>query len=158
MTAAVIVSLRVAASPARAFEAFTEEIGAWWTPNSLFMLTPGGDGRLAFEPGEGGRLFTRLDDGSEYEIGRITIWQPGERLALGWRQASFAADQATQVDIRFEAIGDETRVTVEHRGWDSIPQAHAARHGFPLMVFQQRQVEHWRTLLAALKAAVEGAA
>ena len=155
MTAAVIVSLRVAASPLRAFEAFTEEIGAWWTPNPLFMLTPSGDGRLAFEPGEGGRLFTRLDDGSEFEIGRITVWQPGERLALGWRQASFAADQSTHVDVRFEAIGDETRVTVEHRGWDSIPQADAARHGFPLMVFQQRQVEHWRTLLASLKAAVQ---
>jgi hypothetical protein len=29
----------------------------------------------------------------------------------------------------------ETRVTVEHRGWDSVPQEHVARHGFPDAVF-----------------------
>jgi uncharacterized protein YndB with AHSA1/START domain len=154
MTAAVIVSLRVAASPLRAFEVFTGEIGDWWVPNGLFMLTPRGDGRLRFEPGEGGRLVTTLPDGEEHEVGRITAWQPGERLALSWRQASFAPGEATEVEIRFEPVGDETRVTVEHRGWDSIPQAHAARHGFPLMPFQHRQAEHWRTLLASLNAAV----
>ena len=46
MTSAVIVSLRVDASPARAFEAFTAEIGEWWQASPLFMLTPRGDGRL----------------------------------------------------------------------------------------------------------------
>ena len=157
MTASVIVSLRVAASPLRAFEVFTGEIGAWWVPNRLFMLTPRGDGRLRFEPGEGGRLVTVLADGEEFEVGRVTIWRPGERLALSWRQATFAPGQSTEVDIRFEAIGDETRVTVEHRGWDTIPQAHAARHGFPLLVFQQRQVEHWRTLLGSLGANLNSA-
>ena len=38
MTAAVIVSIRVDATPLRAFEAFTEEIGVWWRPSSLFAL------------------------------------------------------------------------------------------------------------------------
>jgi hypothetical protein len=54
MTAAVIVSTRVDATRSRAFEAFTEEIGEWWRPNPLFVLTPRGDGHLRFEPGEGG--------------------------------------------------------------------------------------------------------
>ena len=39
-------------------------------------------------------------------------------------------------------------MTVEHRGWDEIPQDHVARHGFELMLFQRRQAEHWRGLLA----------
>lgn len=149
MTAAVIVSIRVAASPLRAFEAFTEEIGEWWRPNPLFMLTPHGGGRLRFEPGPGGRLVAALPDGEEFEVGRITVWRPGERLALTWRQATFVPDQSTALDVRFEPVGDETRVTVEHRGWDTIPQDHAARHGFELMLFQRRQAEHWRALLAA---------
>jgi hypothetical protein len=38
--------------------------------------------------------------------------------------------------VRFEAIGTQTRVTVEHRAWETIPQDHAARHGFELMLFQ----------------------
>ena len=152
MTAAVIVSIRVGATPLRAFEAFTEEIGEWWRPNPLFALTPRGDGHLRFEPGEGGRLVATLANGKEFEVGRITVWKPGERLALTWRQATFAPGQSTQLDVRFEAVGEQTRVTVEHRGWDEIPQDHAARHGFELMLFQRRQAEHWRGLLASLDA------
>ena len=41
----VLVALRVAASPARAFEAFTQEIGQWWRPDPLFKITPRGDVR-----------------------------------------------------------------------------------------------------------------
>ncbi len=151
---AVIVSLRVRATPQQAFAVFTQEIGAWWRPNRLFQLTPRGDGALRFEPGENGRLVTRLDTGKEFEIGRITVWLPGERLAFTWRQATFAPHQATEVEVRFEPVGDETRVTVEHRGWDALPQEHAARHGFPLMIFQARQAEHWRDLLNAMNARI----
>jgi hypothetical protein len=73
MTAAVIISIRVDATPLRAFEAFTEEIGEWWRPNPLFALTPRGDGHLRFEPGEGGRLVATLANGKEFEVGRITL-------------------------------------------------------------------------------------
>jgi hypothetical protein len=152
MTAAVIVSIRVGATPLLAFDAFTEEIGEWWKPNPLFALTPRGDGHLRFEPGDGGRLVATLANGKEFEVGRITVWKPGERLALTWRQTTFAPDQSTQLDVRFEAVGEQTRVTVEHRGWDKIPQDHLARHGIELMLFQRRQAEHWRALLASLDA------
>jgi uncharacterized protein YndB with AHSA1/START domain len=147
---AVIVSLRVKATPQVAFDVFTQEIGAWWRPSGLFQLTPRGDGELRFEPGEGGRLVTTLPNGETFEIGRITAWAPSERLSFTWRQGTFAPEQITHVDVRFEPVGEETRVTVEHRGWDTIPQAHVARHNFPLAVFQMRQAEHWRVLLAAL--------
>ena len=147
----MIVALRVAASPLHAFEVFTREIGAWWHSHPLFELARGGDGVLRFDPeGADGRLVTRLADGSEWEIGRVRAWQPGERLAFDWRVPSFAEGQSTAVEVRFEAVGAETRVTVEHRGWDTIPQRHAARHGFPLLPLQQRLGEHWRGLLAAM--------
>lgn len=152
MTSAVIVSLRVAASPQRAFEVFTQEIDQWWRPNGLFQLTPRGDGVLRFEGEDGGRLATALPNGKTFEIGRICAWCPGELLAFTWRQATFAPDQFTHVEVRFEPVGEETRVTVEHRGWNAIPQEHAARHGFPLGVFQMRQGEHWRALLSAMAA------
>jgi len=152
VTSAVIVSLRVKATPRETFDVFTQEIGLWWKPNGLFQLAPRGDGQLRFEPGESGRLVTDLPNGHTFEIGRISVWQPGERLSFSWRQGTFAPAQSTNVEVRFEAVGDETRVTVEHRGWDAIPQEHVARHGFPLQPFQMRQAEHWRTLLAALAA------
>ena len=52
--------------------------------------------------------------------------------------------------MRFEPVATGTRVTVEHVGWDVIPQEHAARHGFPLGAFQQRVAEWWQTLLRSL--------
>jgi uncharacterized protein YndB with AHSA1/START domain len=148
---AVIVSLRVAVSPQRAFEAFTQDIGLWWRPNGLFELTPRGDGVLRFEPGPEGRLVTELPNGKVFEIGRITDWSPPHTLAFTWRQATFTPEQLTTVTIRFEPVGEETRITVEHRGWDTIPQEHVARHGFPIAATQMRLAEHWRENLRALE-------
>jgi uncharacterized protein YndB with AHSA1/START domain len=147
MTASLLVSVRVTATLERAFEAFVEEIGAWWQPNGLFEFRIVRSGVLAFEPGPKGRLTQTYDDGSEFEIGRITTWEPPGLLGFTWRQASFRGEMLTNVEVRFQASGEETRVVLEHSGWDSVPQKHAARHGFPLGVFQQRHAEWWQVLL-----------
>lgn len=134
----------------RAFRAFTEEIGVWWRPNILFQLTPRGDGELFFEPGPDGRLATKLPNGKVFEIGKIIVWRPGEKLVFTWRPATLAPDQSTEVEVTFEPVGEETRVTVEHRGWDAVPQAHVARHGMELMYFQRRLARFWRAGLQAI--------
>lgn len=144
---AVIVSLRVAVGPEVAFDTFTEDIGLWWLPSGLFQITPRGDGTLSFD-GET-RLITTLASGKVFEIGKVTAWERGRRLAFSWRQATFTPDQLTHVEITFEPAGAETRVTVTHRGWDEIPQGHAARHGFPLTAIQMRLADAWRARLAA---------
>jgi uncharacterized protein YndB with AHSA1/START domain len=150
MTSQVYVALRVPANPLRAFEAFTDEIALWWQPSGLFQLTPHGDGRLAFEPGVDGRLLT-CANGEKFEIGRISIWEPGRRLVFTWRPAGFAPDQSTEVEVRFEGMGDETRISIEHRAWDTIPQGHAARHGFPEHVTLQHVADWWRGSLTMLR-------
>ncbi|HVU04325.1 MAG TPA: SRPBCC domain-containing protein [Polyangiaceae bacterium] len=146
----VLVATRVKASPARAFAAFTEEIGEWWRPNGLFQFSRGRDGVLSFEPGPDGRLIETYRDGTVFVVGDVRVWDPPRRLVLTWRHESFAPDQNTELHVRFDEVGRETRVTVEHFGWDSIPERHAARHGFPLSVFQLRFAEWWRALLDAL--------
>jgi uncharacterized protein YndB with AHSA1/START domain len=151
MTSKVYIALRVPADPLRTFAAFTEEIGSWWQPSGLFRITSRGDGKLAFEPGVGGRLVTTFDDGKQFEIGRISIWEPGKRLVFAWRQASFKPEQVTEVEVRFEAVGAETRVSIEHRAWDSIPQQHVARHGFPEQETLQHVANWWRVSLSALR-------
>jgi uncharacterized protein YndB with AHSA1/START domain len=147
----VLVALRVRASPERAFAAFVGDIGVWWRANPLFAFTPRDPGVLAFEPGEGGRLTTTLASGKVFEIGRIRAWEPPHRLVFGWRQATFAENQDTEVEVRFDVVGDETRVTVEHAGWDSVPAAHVARHGFANALFLTRHGEWWRSLLGSYK-------
>jgi len=152
MSSRVVVALRIAAPPARVFEAFTTEIAAWWRPNGLFAFTPRSPGVMAFEEGEDGRrLVERLASGKVFEVGKVRVWTPGEKLVVGWRQATFMPDMDTEVEVRFEAVDDgATRVTVEHRGWDSVPQAHVARHTFPDGLFLRRHGEWWQALLAGL--------
>jgi uncharacterized protein YndB with AHSA1/START domain len=151
MASQVYVALRVSADPLRAFEVFTDEIALWWQPSGLFQLTPRGDGELAFEPGVNGRLLTTFSNGEEFEIGRISIWEPGRRLVFTWRPASFTPLQSTEVEVRFESVGDETRISIEHRGWDTIPRKHVARHGFPEHITLQHAADWWRASLGMLK-------
>lgn len=149
MTSKVYVALRVRATPERAFAAFVNEIGQWWRPNVLFQTTPR-PGVLSFEPGEGGRLIETRAGGKSFEIGRIRIWEPPSRLVFSWRQASFPLDLHTEVEVMFQAVGEETRVSIEHRGFDQVPADSAARHRFPDQVLLMRLADFWRAQLAAL--------
>jgi ketosteroid isomerase-like protein len=104
--AGVIVEVEV--DPATAFEVFTEEASAWWhRDRSLF----GAEGTMRFEPGVGGRL---LLDG-EQEVGRVSVWEPGPRLAFSYGPPD--SPERTEVEVRFEATEFGTRVVLRHRGW-----------------------------------------
>ena len=149
MSSRILVSLRVAAPPEVVFDAFVEDTALWWRPNSLFSFTPKSPGVMAFE---GERFVERLPNGKIFEVGVVSVSERGVRLVFGWRQATFAPDMNTEVEVRFEAVGEETRVTVEHRGWDSVQAPHVARHRFPNTVFLARHGEWWRNLLARLAA------
>jgi uncharacterized protein YndB with AHSA1/START domain len=149
MTSKVYVALRVKATPERAFQAFVEEIGAWWRPSVMFQTTPR-PGVLSFEPGEGGRLIETRNGGKVFEIGRIHAWEPPARLIFSWRQANFPVDLHTEVEVGFEAVGEETRVSIEHRGFDQVPAESAARHRFPDQVLLVRLAEFWRAQLDAV--------
>ncbi|MGE3620799.1 MAG: SRPBCC domain-containing protein [Acidimicrobiia bacterium] len=154
MTSRVMVALRIDAPPPRVFAAFTEEIAAWWQPHGLFAPSPTRRGTMSFEPGPDGRLVETFEDGEVLEVGRVRAWEPPGRLVFSWRPESFGPDHDTEVHVRFEAVDDQTRVTVEHLGWDGVPPRHAARHGFPLLAFHQREAEWWRDQLARLGAQV----
>jgi uncharacterized protein YndB with AHSA1/START domain len=146
----VYVALRVKATPERAFAAFTEEIGQGWRPSRLFQTTPRPPGRLAFEPGEGGRLTETLAGGKVFEIGRVLAWDPPQRLVFSWRQAAFPLDLHTEVEVRFEPVGEETRVSVEHRGFDRVPAGSAARHRMPDEVLLLHLARFWQAQIRAL--------
>jgi len=150
MTSKVYVALRVKASPDRAFAVFVGDIGMWWRPSDLFQTTSRAPDRLAFEPKVGGRFTETLASGKVFEIGRILAWDPPTKLVFSWRQASFPPDLTTEVEVCFVAVGDETRVSVEHRGFDKVPGENAARHGFPDQILLARLAEHWQGQIRAM--------
>jgi uncharacterized protein YndB with AHSA1/START domain len=150
VTSKVYVALRVKATPERAFAAFVDEIGDWWRPNTLFQTTPR-PGVLSFEPGQDGRLIETRAGGKVFEIGRIITWEPPRKLIFSWRQASFPVDLHTEVEVRFEPVGGETRVSIEHRGFDQVPAESAARHRFPDQVLLMRLADFWRDQITAVR-------
>ena len=113
MTARVLVSTRVSATTERTFDAFVGDIGQWWRPSPLFPFTPGRSGRMVFEPGPEGRVVERYDDGTEFEIGRVQVWDPPSELVLSWRMSTFEPGQQTQLHVRFEPVDD---AHAGHRG------------------------------------------
>jgi uncharacterized protein YndB with AHSA1/START domain len=147
MSSSVTVALRVKATPERAFDVFTGDIGLWWRPNPLFATTPRPPGVLSFD-GET-RLIETLDDGKVFEIGQIICWERPTRLAFTWRQAAFPPDLATEVEVLFEPVGAETRISIEHRGFDRVPVGNAARHTLPDQVLLPRLADWWRGQLLA---------
>lgn len=104
MTDTVTVTTVVRADPAAAFAIFTNEIDSWWSRGPLHRNHE----TMRFD---GGRL---LQGG--VEIGHVLAWEPGVRLVMTWHREG-------EVEIRFAAVGDGTRVTVEHRG---LPERGAA--------------------------------
>jgi uncharacterized protein YndB with AHSA1/START domain len=111
-------TLLVSCSPERAFEVFTREIGSWWPLGSHSI---GGDkiAEVVFEEHVGGRIFERHDDGGEGEWGRVLAWDPPVRFVMTWYPGHDPAE-ATELEVRFAADGDGTRVELEHRGWEIL--------------------------------------
>ncbi len=116
----VFKSVTVAVAPARAFEAFTQQMGSWWKPSHSIGENPFVDIRI--EPHEGGRWFEIDADGNECPWGRVMVWEPPTRAVLAWQiNGEWEYDPAfeTELELRFVAVGESaTRVELEHRNLD----------------------------------------
>jgi hypothetical protein len=141
----------LAVEPTAAFELFTRDVDRWWQRGPRYRFRSDKTGRICFEPGEGGRLVEIYGEADAFEIGRILIWRPGEHLAFEWRLPNFAPDQVTHVDIVFTPVPGGTRLTLEHRGWDSLPADHPARHGMPDRTFLMLRARWWDDQFQSLK-------
>jgi len=102
------VSVSVAVDPQTAFKAFTEELDQWWVRGPINYFDSGRAIGMRCEPGVGGRLIEVYDaaTGEGLVLGRITVWEPGLRLA--WTSAV----DDVEIDVRFEPVAAGTDVTV----------------------------------------------
>jgi uncharacterized protein YndB with AHSA1/START domain len=147
----VVVTTVVAADPATAFEVFTTEVDAWWKRGPRYRPSLRGPGVLRFEPGVGGRFLETYEDESTFEFGRVKAWEPGQRLVFELIGRNFAPDESTEVEVRFESAGENTRVTVEQRGWERFPADHPVKHGLSGPAFLDVMSVWWADLLASIK-------
>jgi uncharacterized protein YndB with AHSA1/START domain len=138
-------AIRVERPPELSFKVFCEQIGQWWPKGPSF----GGKNLIDMfiESRVGGRFYEVYDDGTEFEIGRVTMYQPPAVVAFTWRAPSW--EVATQVEVRFIAEGNGTRVELNHSGWEQTPE---------VLEFRKNYDGGWDMMLGHYQARVSSAA
>jgi len=109
-------SIHVKRSVEDSFRLFTRDIGKWWPLKEGFSFGGERADQIHLEARQGGRFFERFTDGEEYEVGKVTACSPPSRVVITWKAPEW--DGPTEVEVRFSAEGDGTRVDLEHRGWE----------------------------------------
>lgn len=98
------------------FIAYTERMSEWWPWRGKYRYTFAPEGvepdKMIMESGEGGRFYERFADGTEHQIGSVTVWRPYEEVTYTWEVAEW--DLPSVVTVRFVDEGDRTTVVVEH--------------------------------------------
>jgi uncharacterized protein YndB with AHSA1/START domain len=130
-------SISVKADPARAFELFTDVMGAWWPVERYSRAVDEFEGqdvkveRVEFQHGVGGHVLEHLSNGEVLPWAEVLVWEPPSRLVLAWKPNS-TDNPPTEVEVRFSPDGPGTLVELEHRGWErlgEIPESARARYG-----------------------------
>jgi uncharacterized protein YndB with AHSA1/START domain len=148
------ISVTVAVPPRLAFDIFTAQIDRWWRRGIKFRHAGARRGFLRIEPEVGGRLFESIDgdDGPHVvEVGRVSVWEPPQRLSFTWRNANFAAHEQTEVDVEFAPSTAGTLVTVTHRGLAALRPDHPARHGLQGGEFSRMIGLWWGEQMSSLR-------
>ena len=101
--------VEVAADPLTAFTAFTDELDLWWVRGPINANDSGRLAEMRCERGVGGRILEMYDaeTGKSLELARITVWEPGKRLA--WTSS---LDEVT-INVLFEPTATGTIVRLE---------------------------------------------
>lgn len=148
---AIRQTVTVAAPPTVAFAAFSDGINAWWPRDYTWsgeMLQ-----HVGIEPRPGGFCYEIGAGGMRLDWGRVSIWQPPDRLAFAWQVRRDRVPEpnpahASEVQVSFRRDGESTRVTVVHDGW--------GRHGEGGEAYRRdfAQAGVWARLLEAYAAVV----
>lgn len=119
----IIRTVRVKGSTERAFRLFTGQMGTWWPLETHSIAVDQGLKQraetLRVEARQGGRIEEVLDDGSTRGWGGVDVWEPPNRVVFRWKPNDLPTPP-TEVEVRFTADGDGTRVDLEHRGWEHL--------------------------------------
>lgn len=119
--------LLVAATQETCFQVFTQKMDAWWPKTHHVGKTPMTE--MVLENHQGGRWYSKHEDGSEVNVGIVLAWRPFDLLILNWQiDANFQCDPSIRsaVEVRFIPEGNQTRVKMEHKDLDRLGQGSKA--------------------------------
>ena len=110
-----------------AFRVFTSDALSWW-PIDSHSIHGEGVTEIVFEGRKGGEVYEVAADGERGHWASVLTWDPPNRLVLAWNILA-REPVPTEVDVRFSADGTRTRVDLEHRGWEAVPEDGAGKRG-----------------------------
>jgi uncharacterized protein YndB with AHSA1/START domain len=116
----LLLEFTVACPVERAFDLWARETSRWWPAGHSVSADPGLS--VTFEPRRGGRIYERTPDGAEHDWGEVLVWEPPHRLEYLWH-LRFDRSDATEVAVTFAEAGEETSVSIIHRGWERLGAA-----------------------------------
>ena len=137
----VTVSVTTTASPDRAFEVWTAEIGSWWDPDHHVL--PGTVTAMGVDPFVGGRLWDTNTEGQTCVWGRVLRWEPGVVFAFAWLvgpdwRVPHPDAPASRVTVTFTEQDGGTLVELVHDqisahgpGWESVYAGVGSPGGWP---------------------------
>ena len=128
-------TLRVRATPERAFQVFTQEMDSWWPRSHHIGNSP--MKAIVVEGHAGGAIYTLQEDGTRCPWASVVAWEPPHRFVFAWHVTpdwKYEADvsHCSEVEVLFTPTDEGTTlVEFEHR--------HFERHG-----------EGWQTMRTAV--------
>ncbi len=134
----------------QAFQFFISSFEEWW-PAEFTWSQDVLEG-ITIESGVGGLCSELGPHGFRCDWGRLLVWEPPAHLVIAWQIAPSRAPEpnpakASEVDVRFEAAGaGATRVTVQHRGFES--------HGGDWQAYRDGMAVGWKHVLDAYSRAL----
>jgi len=120
--ARVLAQVFLDAWPEEAFALFVDDLGFGLRTVGSPLIRPEAGRYVRFRRDASGRFIEVYDARAREgcELGRVTVWSPGGRVAHTWREPDWPEGTSTNVDVRFEPIFGGTLVRVEHSGFDRV--------------------------------------
>jgi uncharacterized protein YndB with AHSA1/START domain len=119
-------TVTVDCSVEEAFRIFTADAMSWWPVESHSLH--GTVKEIVFEAREGGEVYEISEDGERGHWATVLAWEPPSRLVLAWEVSPGV--RGTEVEVRFEPEGEQTRTELEHRGWELAEGATEKRDNY----------------------------
>lgn len=98
----VQLSINIGLSLSTVFESFLEEFKTALNRFGVY-----------FEEGPSGGIMQGTT-----RIGQVLTWEPEKRIVIEWMPVDWRPEESTKIEMSWEAIGEGTRLSIEHRGWD----------------------------------------
>lgn len=107
-----------------AFRVFTADAISWWPVETHSIHETVAE--IVFEAKVGGEVYEVSTSGEKGYWATVLEWDPPSRLVLAWNILR-ADGSPTEVEVCFLPEGEETRVELEHRGWEALGEGGIAR-------------------------------